>query len=100
MPYPATTVSCVWLWINAAESVIPIRANIAKLQNERKIAVLAALSDLSNLFSPSDFESRAFTPTPVPEATAIIRFCRGNASVTAVRASSLSLATKMLSTIL
>ena len=39
-------------------------------------------------------------PTPVPDPTAIIRFCIGNATVTAVSAASDSLDTKMLSTIL
>ena len=39
-------------------------------------------------------------PTPVPEPRAIIRFCSGKARVTAVRASSLRRATKMLSTTL
>ena len=39
-------------------------------------------------------------PTAVPAPTAIIRFCRGNARETAFRASSLSWATKMLSTTL
>lgn len=40
------------------------------------------------------------SPTPVPEATAIIRFWIGNASETAVRAFSLICDTKMLSTTL
>ena len=39
-------------------------------------------------------------PTPVPEETAIIRFCIGNASETAVNASSQIRDTKILSTIL
>ena len=39
-------------------------------------------------------------PTPVPTATEIIRFCTGKARETAFRASSLSLATKTLSTTL
>ena len=38
--------------------------------------------------------------TPVPAPTAIIRFCMGKASVTAVSALSLILDTKMLSTML
>ncbi len=51
-------------------------------------------------FSPRHRESQAFTPTPVPTPTAIIRFCQGNARDTAVRASSLRLATKIESTTL
>ena len=39
-------------------------------------------------------------PTPVPVATAIIRFCAGNARDTAVRAFSLNCATNILSTML
>ena len=39
-------------------------------------------------------------PTPVPVATAIIRFCTGKARLTALRAFSLIRETKMLSTTL
>ena len=39
-------------------------------------------------------------PTPTPEPNEIIRFCSGNASVTAVNACSLICATKILSTTL
>ena len=52
------------------------------------------------LFSPSFLESLAFTPTPVPTATAMSSDCSGNASETAVRASSLTLATNTESTML
>ena len=47
---------------------------------------MATLFACSNFFSPKDLESRAFIPTPVPTPTAIIKFCTGKASDTAVRA--------------
>ena len=54
----------------------------------------------SNRFSPRLLLSRALMPTPVPVATAIIRFCTGKASPTAFKAFSLTRETKMLSTML
>ena len=45
-------------------------------------------------FAPSDRDSSAFIPTPVPDAIAIIKFCTGNASETAVNAFSQMRATK------
>ena len=45
-------------------------------------------------------DSRALTPTPVPTPTAIITFCRENASETAVWALSLTWDTKIESTTL
>ena len=51
-------------------------------------------------FSPKDFESNAFIPTPVPEPTAIIKFCSGKANDTAVKAFSLICDTNILSTTL
>ena len=77
-----------------------MRQNTAKEQKARKIPVLAAWSALSCSLAPRERESRAFIPTVVPAQTAIIRFCRGKARETAVRAFSLSRATKMLSTML
>ena len=54
----------------------------------------------SYLWAPSDFDSSAFTPTPVPVATAMMSVCKGKASETAVSAFSDSFATKILSTML
>ena len=51
-------------------------------------------------FSPRLLESRALTPTPVPMPTANIRFCSEKARETAVRAFSLTRATKIESTTL
>ena len=78
----------------------PSRRKREKERMARKIPVFAALSDSSNFFCPKARERRALIPTPVPDPTAIIRPCRGNASVTAVRALSLSFETNMESTIL
>ena len=86
--------------IKAPAKKNPITKNRTKLQKARRTAEFAALSERSKRFSPSDLDRIALTPTPVPELTAIIRFCSGNASVTAVSACSLSRATKMLSTTL
>ena len=64
------------------------------------IPFLGGLVCRFKLFSPSARESIAFIPTPVPTATEIIRFCIGNAIETAVNASSESLDTNILSTML
>ena len=79
---------------------MPIRAKTTKLHRDRKMPVLAARSAMAWFFSPRDRDSRALMPTAVPAPKAIIRFCRGKARDTALRASSLSWATKMLSTML
>ena len=93
-------VSLVCEAIKALEPKIPKARNTTKFMIVSSIPVLAAASDLSYFFSPSDLDNNELIPTPVPDARAIIRFCIGNASVTAVRAFSLILATKMLSTTL
>ena len=51
-------------------------------------------------FSPRLLDSRALTPTPVPTPTAIMTFCSEKARETAVRAFSLTRATKIESTTL
>ena len=78
-------------------------ANSGKASAEnaiRRRPLFAASSARSNRFSPSDLDKSALIPTPVPDPTAIIMLCSGNASVTAVSACSLICETKMLSTIL
>ena len=85
---------------NVREKKMPISANTTKLHRYKKMPVLAARSAISCFFSPRDRDSRAFMPTPVPLATAIISVCSGNARDTAFMASWLSLATKTLSTTL
>ena len=62
--------------------------------------MLAVWLALSKFFSPSDLESSAFIPTPVPAPTAIRSVCSGKAMETAVSAFSDSMATKTLSTML
>ena len=51
-------------------------------------------------FAPNALAAQAFKPIPKPQDTAIIKFCSGKAMDTAVKASSLTLATYILSTIL
>ena len=51
-------------------------------------------------FSPNDFDKLALIPTPIPVDIAIIKFCIGNASPTAVKASFENLPTYILSTML
>ena len=65
------------------------RAPIEQEKNISRMPLFAAASDRSNRFSPSDLDRIALIPTPVPELTAIIMLCSGNASVTAVSACSL-----------
>ena len=65
-----------------------------------KIPFTAVLLTPSRFCSPRYRDSREFTPTPVPTATPISRFCTEYASETAVSACSLILATNRLSTIL
>ena len=60
----------------------------------------AVLLARSWFFSPRLLDSRALTPTPVPTPTAIMTFCKENASETAVRALSLTWDTKIESTTL
>ena len=79
---------------------MPSTQKTTKEHRARKMPVLAARSAFSCSLAPRDRESRAFMPTAVPAHTAIIRFCRGKARETAVRAFSLSRETKMLSTML
>lgn len=66
----------------------------------RRMEFIAVLEALLKFFSPSDFESIALVPTPVPAPTAITKFCSGNAIVTALNAFSPSCATKIESTTL
>ena len=81
--------------INGSVQVRPIRRKTTALKMARNTPLLAAESDFLKFFSPRARESIALIPTPVPAPTAIIRFCRGNAIVTAVRAFSASIATNI-----
>ena len=60
----------------------------------------AARSALSGSPAPLKNAMTAFIPTPNPIPTALMRFCTGNTSESAVMASSLIFATKKLSTML
>ena len=90
----------VWMVKYRREQVRPMTANTRKLRALRNSPFIAVRSALAWLPSPRLLDSRALMPTPVPTATAIIRFCTGKASDTAFSASSLSCATKTLSTTL
>ena len=90
----------VWARKKSRPRVRPMTAKSTKLQRLRKMPTLAAWSAFSCRFSPRDRETRAFMPTPVPPAMAIIRVCRGKARDTAFMASWLSMATNTLSTTL
>ena len=82
------------------ESVRPNTQKIAKLQNIRKMDVLAARSTRSCRFAPKALDSSAFVPTAVPLPKAIMRFCSGKASEMALSAFSFSCETYTLSTTL
>ena len=77
---------------NARKSRYPTRA--------RNTPFSAALRTRGRSPSPNARDKSAFTPTAVPLATPIIRFCAGNASDTAVSACSLIRLTNTLSTTL
>ena len=81
-------------------TVKPITTKASQLRKANSKALLAALFAMKKFFSPRLLESNAFTPTPVPIPTEIIRFWIGKASETAVRAFSLICATNTLSTML
>ena len=79
---------------------MPNKAKAREPITARKMPFWAAFWASFWLCSPRERESRALTPTQVPEETAIIRLWIGKARDTALRAYSLTLDTKMLSTIL
>ena len=86
--------------IKGTVQVRPIIRKASALKKASRTPVFAAESDFSNFFSPKARDSMALIPTPVPAPTEIIRFCSGKAIVTAVRAFSDSIATKIESTTL
>ena len=92
--------TCVWERKNRSEQVRPSRAESTKPTTARKTPLLATRSARSRSPAPSARPIRALTPTAVPVARPIIRFCAGNASDTAVSACSLTRLTNQLSTML
>ena len=100
VPYSTINLSDVCTSKKNLEPTRPSTAKTSALTRARKIPFLAMVFACSNFFSPRLLESRALIPTPVPVATAIIRFCTGKARETAVSASSFNCATNILSTIL
>ena len=93
VPYAISSPFRVWVLINGFAAKRPTRKNTRKFRKVRNRPVFAAASDRSNFLSPRERDSSALMPTPVPDPRAIIRFCRGKAMETAVRASSLNRAT-------
>ena len=79
---------------------MPKTAMISQQQTQRKrlLPAMRLASLLSRL--PSARESSVATPTPVPVPRPMSMFCAGNASDSAERQSSDTLATYMLSTML
>ncbi len=72
-----------------------------KVPIRESITPVVAINVVSSfLLAPMAWESTALIPTLVPTETAIIKSCTGKAREVAVRASSESRATKMLSTML
>ena len=86
-----------WLvctWKKNREQVRPMAMNTRQLRTARNSPFMAAALARRWRRSPRLLDSRALMPTPVPTATAIIRFWTGKARETAFSASSLIWATK------
>lgn len=79
---------------------MPARAKTVQPMKASVMPSLAAFSALLRSLAPSLRAMRLPTPTAVPMETELIRFCRGKARLTAVRAVSLYWETKMESTML
>ena len=99
---PLSTMYAMSVWVRKK---VPAKhrantAEITKPTTARKMPLMAILSARLPSPAPSARPSRALTPTAVPVARPIIRFWAGKASVTAVRACSLTCETNTLSTIL
>ena len=86
--------------MNCRAPKIPNRMKSTEVSIMTKTPFVAARFAPSKSFAPSDRESSALMPTPVPVAKAIIRFWIGKARETAVSAASLTRATKTESTTL
>ena len=78
----------------------PTSMHSAMLINDSTIPVFAAILASSRRFSPNRRAISALVPTPTPSASAMISICSGKAIETATSASSLTCATKILSTTL
>ena len=100
MPISTISGSLVWARKKCSAKNRPKTAKARKLMKARNRAWMATRLAFWKFFSPRLLERVALMPTPVPVATAIIRFCAGKARDTAVRAFSLIWATNMLSTML
>ena len=90
----------VWNAMNGSAKKSPKRKNSTNPNMASSTPFAAVLFAFSKFFSPSDLDKSAFTPTPVPVAVPIMRFCAGNAYDKAANASWLYRATNTLSTTL
>ena len=99
-PYSMIWVTFVWVEKKNLEVRLPKIAKNRKLRMANRMALVAMIFARSCFCSPNVLDSIELTPTPVPTATAIIRFCRGKARLTAVNAFSLIWATNIESTTL
>jgi len=100
MPYWVIFAEACCAWKKGSVMVKAMTRNRRYVRAYSGIALFAARFAISKFRSPRLLETSAEKPTPVPMATAIIRFCMENASETAVRASSSMRATNRLSTML
>lgn len=69
--------------INHFEPNIPNNKKIKYKQMLKNIPFPATLFTFSVFFSPKLFDNSAFSPTPVPTPTTIIKICIGKAKVKA-----------------
>ena len=81
-------------WKKGVEKKAPYRANSTQVATASRMPWVAAALASSCKPWPSRREIREVTPTAVPTAKAMSRFCRGKARLTAARAFSLTWATK------
>ena len=100
LPIRTISSTSVWLRKKKSERVSPSTAHTAKPTSARNRPFMATASARCCCLAPSARPMRALTPTAVPAASEIIRFCAGNASDTAVSDASLTQETNTLSTML
>ena len=91
LPIRTISSTSVWLRKKKSERVSPSTAHTAKPTSARNRPFMATASARCCCLAPSARPMRALTPTAVPAASEIIRFCAGNASDTAVSDASLKI---------
>ena len=93
---PPSTMAAMAVWVskNAREKNSPNSRNSAVPSSDKNSPLWAERWASGRSLHPRLRDRSAFTPTAVPEATAIMKFCMGKARDTAVSASSLNWDTK------